>query len=102
MDHWRNILPAHRFIEVDYEDIVNNLEGQARRLISFTGLPWDEACLTFYENRRQVRTHSTLQVRQPIYLSSIGAWHPYARYLGPLMDTLGIDPATGQKRKVVG
>ncbi|SOC23371.1 tetratricopeptide repeat-containing sulfotransferase family protein [Thalassospira xiamenensis] len=102
MDHWRNILPAHRFIEVDYEDIVNDLEGQARRLITFTGLPWDEACLKFYENRRQVRTHSTLQVRQPIYRSSIGAWHPYTRYLGPLMDTLGIDPATGQQRKVAG
>ncbi|WP_404420903.1 tetratricopeptide repeat-containing sulfotransferase family protein [Thalassospira australica] len=98
MEYWRNVLPAHRFIEVDYEDIVDDLEGQARRLVNFTGLPWNDNCLTFHKTGRQVRTHSTLQVRQPIYRSSIGAWRPYAEYLGPLMDALGID-ADAQTKK---
>lgn len=104
MDHWRSILPAHRFIEVNYEDIINDLEGQARRLVAFTGLPWNEACLTFHKTKRQIRTHSTLQVRKPIYRDSMGAWQPYAKYLGPLMNKLGIceNADIGQQRKKAG
>tara|TARA_R110002096_G_scaffold201273_3_gene385625 strand:+ start:493 stop:2334 length:1842 start_codon:yes stop_codon:yes gene_type:complete len=90
MDHWRNVLPAHRFIEVNYEDIVNDLDGHSRRLINFSGLPWHDGCLEFHKTERQIRTHSALQVRQPIYRSSIGAWRPYAAHLGPLMESLGI------------
>ena len=89
---------------MNYEDIINDLEGQARRLVAFTGLPWNEACLTFHKTKRQIRTHSTLQVRKPIYRDSMGAWQPYAKYLGPLMNKLGIceNADVGQQRKKAG
>jgi len=90
MDHWRNLLPPERFIEVRYEDVVAGLESQARRLVAFCGLPWHAACLDFHKNSRPVRTASLTQVRQPIYGSSVGRWRAYARYLGPLLDALGL------------
>ncbi|MGF6856334.1 hypothetical protein OKW29_005245 [Paraburkholderia sp. CI3] len=89
MAHWRSVLPAGRFIEVDYEAVVDDLEGEARRLVNFLDLPWDDACLRFHENRRVVRTASLNQVRQPIYRSSKGRWKPYEAYLGPLLEALG-------------
>ncbi|HWK45706.1 MAG TPA: sulfotransferase [Stellaceae bacterium] len=91
MAHWHRVLPAERYIEVDYEAVVDDLEGVARQLISFLGLPWDEACLRFQDNRRVVRTASVNQVRQPIYTTSKGRWHKYAEHLGPLLSALGID-----------
>lgn len=91
MAHWREILPSERFIEVDYEAVVDNLEGEARRLVDFLGLPWDNACLSFHDNRRVVRTASVNQVRQPIYKTSKGRWQAYAGYLAPLLEALGID-----------
>jgi tetratricopeptide (TPR) repeat protein len=94
MAHWRTVLPPDRFLEVDYEEVVDDLEGQARRLIAFCGLPWDEACLKFYETRRPVRTASVSQVRQPIYRSSVARWKPYERQLAPLIQALA--PAQSQ------
>jgi tetratricopeptide (TPR) repeat protein len=91
MAYWREILPAGTFIEVDYEAVVDDLEGEARRLIAFLGLPWDDACLNFHENRRVVRTASVNQVRQPIYRTSKGRWQAHARYLGPLLEALGVE-----------
>lgn len=91
MAHWRRILPANRFIEVDYETVVDDLEGQARRLVEFLGLPWDDACLRFHENARPVRTASVNQVRRPIYRGSVGRWRKHAHHLGPLMETLGVE-----------
>ncbi|SOE99412.1 Tetratricopeptide (TPR) repeat [Burkholderia sp. OK233] len=91
MTHWREVLPSDRFIEVDYEAVVEDLEGEARRLVDFLGLPWDDACLNFHDNRRVVRTASVNQVRQPIYTTSKGRWRTYAGYLGPLLDALGIE-----------
>ena len=91
MAHWRKVLPSDRFIEVDYEAVVDDLEDEARRLVGFLGLPWDDACLNFHQNRRVVRTASVNQVRQPIYRTSKGRWQAYAGYLGPLLDALGID-----------
>jgi hypothetical protein len=90
MAHWRAVLPAQQFIEVDYETVVEDLEGEARRLVDFLGLPWDDACVAFHENRRVVRTASVNQVRQPIYKTSKGRWQAYAEYLGPLLDALGV------------
>ena len=92
MTHWRALLPAERFIEIDYEAVVDDLEGQARRLTGFLGLPWDDACLNFQDNRRVVRTASVTQVRQPLYRTSVGRWRPYASHLGPLLAELGITP----------
>ncbi|MFM0158599.1 tetratricopeptide repeat-containing sulfotransferase family protein [Paraburkholderia sediminicola] len=91
MAHWREVLPSERFIEVDYETVVDNLEGEARRLVDFLGLPWDAACLSFHDNRRVVRTASVNQVRQPIYKTSKGRWKAYAGYLAPLLEALGVD-----------
>jgi tetratricopeptide (TPR) repeat protein len=91
MAHWHRVLPAERFIEVDYESVVDDFEGEARRLIAFLGLPWDDACLNFHENRRVVRTASVNQVRQPIYRTSKGRWTSYAAYLAPLLETLGVE-----------
>jgi hypothetical protein len=91
MAHWRTVLPDDRFMEIDYETVVGDLEGQARRLVAFCGLSWDESCLAFHQTSRVVRTASVNQVRQPIYASSIGRWRPYAPYLGPLLAALGLD-----------
>lgn len=91
MKHWRNVLPAKRFIEVDYENVVSDLEKEAKRLINFCELPWDEACLKFHKSTRPVRTASVHQVRQPIYKRSVGRWKPYAEHLTPLLSSLKID-----------
>jgi predicted DNA-binding protein (UPF0251 family) len=91
MAHWRAVLPPERFIEVDYEAVVDDLEREARRLVDFLGLAWDEACLRFHETQRHVQTASLNQVRQPIYKTSAGRWRPHAAYLGPLLAALGVD-----------
>ena len=89
MQHWRAVLPASSFLEVQYEDIVSDMQGQARRLIDWVGLPWDDACLEFYKTERNIRTASVTQVRQPIYNSSVERWRHYEEYLGPLLQGLG-------------
>ncbi|MEA3126121.1 MAG: hypothetical protein QOD67_3140, partial [Caballeronia sp.] len=91
MAHWAQVLPAERYLEVDYEAVVDNLKGEARRLIRFLGLPWDKACLRPHDNRRVVRTASVNQVRQPIYTTSKGRWHRHASQLGPLLAALGVE-----------
>lgn len=90
MAHWRSILPAGSFIEVQYEDIVADMEGQARRMIDYIGLPWDPACLEFYKSERNIRTASVTQVRQPIYKSSIERWRHYEAFLQPLLQELAL------------
>ncbi len=89
MAHWRRVLPEGVMLELNYEDIVADLPGEARRLVAYCGLDWDEACLAFHRTERAVRTASASQVRQPIYRSSIGRWRAYAGELGPLFDALG-------------
>ncbi|WP_052657390.1 sulfotransferase family protein [Thalassospira sp. HJ] len=91
MHHWRQVLPADRFIEVDYENVIDDLGTEARRLIDFVGLEWDDACMEFHKTKRQIRTHSAMQVRNPIYRDGLKNWEPYANYLQPLLDTLGLD-----------
>lgn len=91
MAHWRALLPRDVFIETEYEAVVDDLESEARRLIGWLGLPWNDACLNFHRNRRVVRTASVNQVRQPIYSTSKGRWRAHARYLGPLLEALGVE-----------
>jgi len=88
MNEWRNALPL-AMLEVQYEELVADLEGQSRRLIDFLGLPWDPACLEFYRNDTTILTSSSWQVRQPIYQGSVGRWRHYERHLGPLLEVLG-------------
>lgn len=89
MDHWRKVLPPGAFLEVQYEDIVADQEAQARRLIDWIGLDWDEACIEFHKTKRNVRTASVTQVRQPIYTTSVERWRNYEKFLQPLFDGLG-------------
>jgi tetratricopeptide (TPR) repeat protein len=84
MSHWRSHLPKDRFMEVNYEDIISHQESQTRRLLDFCGLDWEDACLNFHENKAAVSTASSVQVRQPLYSSSIGRWKRY----GNLVDDL--------------
>jgi hypothetical protein len=93
MDHWRSVLPTGAWIEVDYESVVADCEGEARRLLDYCGLPWDPACLDFHRTERPVRTASATQVRQPLYGSSVGRWRAYEAHLGPLLDAMGEDLA---------
>lgn len=88
MNHWRAVLPPQSFLDVQYEDIVADMEGQARRLIDWAGLPWNDACLEFHKTKRNIRTASVTQVRQPIYTSSVERWRNYEKYLGPLLEGL--------------
>jgi Sulfotransferase family len=89
MAHWRRVLPPGRMLEVRYEDVIADLEGQARRLVEHCGLEWEDACLAFHENRRPVHTASIAQVRRPLYASSVGRWRHYEKHLGPFFDALG-------------
>jgi hypothetical protein len=79
-------------IEVQYEDLVADLETQAQRMVAYCGLQWDARCLAFQKTERAVRTASATQVRQPLYRSSIGRWRPYRNELQPLFTALGLDP----------
>src|SRR3546814_11511024 len=84
MAHWRRVLPADRFLELDYEALVTAQEAQSRRLVAHAGLAWDEACLAFEHNPQPTLTASAAQVRQQIYRSSVGLWRHYERELAPL------------------
>ncbi|REJ94606.1 MAG: sulfotransferase family protein [Planctomycetota bacterium] len=80
MDHWRAVLPM-TMLELSYEEMVEDQEAQTRRLIEFCDLPWRDECLEFYATDRPVYTASRVQVRQPIYRSSLAKWQKYAAHL---------------------
>ena len=88
MQHWRGLLPG-RFLELRYEQVVDDIEQQARRLLDWCGLPWDDKVLRFYETNRPVQTASVSQVRQPIYSSSVGKWKKWEPYIQPLLTEVG-------------
>ena len=89
MAHWRRVLPPGMMLEVEYEDVVADLEGEGRRVLAHCGLDWDPRCLDFHKTKRSVRTASVAQVRQPINPRSIGRWRAYEAFLGPLIEALG-------------
>ena len=88
MNHFRTILPPNSMLEVAYEDVVNDLEGQARRLIDYCELQWDERCLSFHETPRPIRTSSAVQVRRPLFRSSLQRWRRFEHGLDPLLREL--------------
>jgi tetratricopeptide (TPR) repeat protein len=88
MGHWRAVLPPQTLLEVQYEDLVKDLDGHARRLVAHCGLDWNDRCLAFHETRRPVHTASLVQVRRPIYADSVGRWRLYGSRLKPLLDAL--------------
>jgi Flp pilus assembly protein TadD len=84
MNHWRSVLPADRFIEVDYEDLTSAPEPVIRRIIAACELAWHDSCLRPELNPRTVKTPSKWQTRQPIYRTSVARWRRYEPWLGPL------------------
>jgi tetratricopeptide (TPR) repeat protein len=84
VDHWRKVLPADRFLEVDYEELTHEPEPVTRQIIAACGLAWNDACLRPESNPRAVRTPSKWQTRQPIYRTSVARWRRYEPWLGPL------------------
>ena len=87
MEHWHAVMPG-RILDVQYENVVDDLESQVRRLLDYCALPWDEACLSFHNTKRAVRTASSEQVRQPIYRDAVGHWKRYGNSLKLLEEIL--------------
>jgi Flp pilus assembly protein TadD/LPS sulfotransferase NodH len=85
MAHWHDVLPPGRIMDVHYEELVADLEGVARRVVSHCGLAWDVRCLDFHRTERPIRTASAAQVRRPIYKDAVGRWHKYEAFLGPVL-----------------
>lgn len=97
MAHWRSVLPPDVFLELPYEQLVEDQEGWSRKIIEFIGLEWNESCLAYHKNERKIGTASNWQARQPIYKSSKERWRNYEQYLGPLLPLLDLyDPQRGQ------
>ena len=95
MRHWQEALPG-RVLRVQYEDVVEDLEGSVRGMLAHCGLPFEPACLAFHETRRSIRTPSSEQVRRPIGRQGLDQWRNYAPWLAPLRDALG-DALTGYR-----
>jgi tetratricopeptide (TPR) repeat protein len=91
MEHWRKVLPSP-MLELGYEETVADLEGAARKLVAWCGLEWEPSCLEFHKARRPVSTASAVQVRQPIYTSSVGRWKNYEQSLAPLLSVIPQSP----------
>ena len=90
MDHWDKVLP-NKILRVNNEDVIEDLEGQVKRMLDFLDLPFEEDCISFYETDRSVRTASSEQVRQPINKKGMGRWKPYAKNLKPFLESIGED-----------
>jgi hypothetical protein len=88
MAHFDAVLPG-RVHRVFYEQMVEDLEGETRRLLDYCGLSFDPACLRFYENERAVRTASSEQVRRPIFRDGLDQWRRFEPWLAPLAEALG-------------
>ena len=88
MQHWDEVLPDF-VLRVQHEDVVEDLEGQVRRLLDFCELPFEQACLDFHKTDRSIRTPSSEQVRQPIYRSGLDQWRHFEAHLDPLKQALG-------------
>ncbi len=99
MQHWREVLPPETMLEVQYESLVQDFAAEARRIVTWCGLEWNDACLHFHQAQRPVRTASVVQVRQPLYRSSIGRWRPDSATLRPLLEPLGLAAAAGSHER---
>jgi len=87
MDHWHEVLPG-KVLDVQYEKVVADLEGQVRRILDYCELGWEASCLRFHETGRAVSSASSEQVRRPIYSSAVNTWRHYEHHLGPLIEVL--------------
>jgi tetratricopeptide (TPR) repeat protein len=89
MDHWHEVLPKNRILKVQHEDVLEDLDGQVRRILDYCGLPFENTCVDFHKTDRPVRTASSEQVRQPINTSGLEQWRPFEAHLHPLKEALG-------------
>jgi hypothetical protein len=87
MEHWRKVLPV-TLLEVDYEETVADLEGVARKLVTWCGLTWEPACLEFHKAKRPIRTASVVQARRPVFRTSVGRRKHYENALSGLFARL--------------
>ena len=87
MSHWKEACEGF-VLDVNYEDVVSDLDTQVESILNFCGLPFEESCLHFYETKRAVKTASSEQVRQPIYSSSVNLWRNYEDKLDELIEIL--------------
>ena len=90
MNHWDSVLP-NKVLRVNNEDVINDLDGQVRRILEYIEVPFEESCISFHETERSVRTASSEQVRQPINKKGMGRWKPYAKNLKPFTNILDSD-----------
>jgi hypothetical protein len=97
MEHWNEVLPEGFMTTVKYEDVVADTEKEAKRLIAFLGLKWNDKCLEFHKSDRPVKTASVAQVRKPIYASSVKRWAKYGGGLQALVDA--IEERPGEEAK---
>ena len=88
MKHWQEVLPG-KVLDVHYEETVDDLEGQVRRILDFCGLPFEQNCVDYHQTERAVKTASSEQVRQPIYTGALGTWRRYEKYLDLWQEQLG-------------
>lgn len=93
MAHWRRVIPPDRLLDLDYESLVANQEGETRRLLEFCGLHWSDTCLSFHKTDRPIRTASSWQVRQPLYRGSVERWRRYEPWLGVFRELLDLPDA---------
>jgi predicted Zn-dependent protease len=96
MTHWQAVLPGN-VLQVEHESVVEDLEGNVRRILDFCGLPFEPACLEFHKTLRSVRTASSEQVRRPIFREGLDQWKHYEPWLQPLKDWLGDAPLRYRK-----
>ncbi len=89
MEHWMQLFPG-RILEVEYETLLADQDAQTRRILDHCGLDFEEACMNFYKTDRVVKTASFLQIRKPLYRTSVGRWRNYASQLGMLASALGV------------
>ena len=90
MDHWDKVLP-NKILRVNNEDVIDDLEGQVKRMLDYLELPFEEECISFHETNRSVRTASSEQVRKPVNKDGMARWKPYANNLKPLIESLDQD-----------
>lgn len=88
MDHWDDVLPG-KVLRVQYEEVVDDLEPQVRRMLDYCGLEFEQACVDYHETERAVRTPSSEQVRQPIFKSGLEQWRQFESHLDALKAALG-------------
>lgn len=87
MDHWHKVLPGY-VLTIHHEDVVNDLESEVRKILDFCGLEFEQSCVDFHKTKRNIKTPSSEQVRQPIYKSATEQWQHFEPYLGPLKKAL--------------